>query len=193
MNAPGLITSIIGRRSKNAVAARAAGIDRYLGYGLLAAIALLTAGWLAPIMTVKRLLILDERMSLMEGLVVLAEYGQFLLFFIVLIFAVCFPIARITLTFRLWRNHDVFSETFETRLRLVEGLGKWSMLDVFLIALVVAATNVSLIADVHLHWGLYTLAAGVLLSMGVSTRISAVAHKLRRGEDGPSRSNLTND
>lgn len=175
------ISGITGKRSSKAIAARAVGLDRFLGYALLVAIGLLVAGWLAPTMSVKRLLFFEERMSLLQGLSVLLDYGEYLLFAIVLIFSILFPMARIYVSYRLWWTQDVFGDRFERRLRLVEGLGKWSMLDVFLIALVVAAINVSLIADVHLHWGLYMLSAGVLLSMATSTRLSIVAQKLRRG------------
>lgn len=176
-----LIAVITGKRSGDAIAARAVGVDRLLGFALLVAIGLLVAGWLAPTMSVKRLLFLEERMSLLQGLSVLIDYGEYLLFAIVLIFSILFPLSRIYVSYRLWWTQDVFSDRFERRLRLVEGLGKWSMLDVFLIALVVAAINVSLIADVHLHWGLYMLSAGVLLSMATSTRLSIVGQKLRRG------------
>jgi len=51
---------------------------------------------------------------------------------------------------------------------------------VFLMAIAIAAVNFSLIADVHLHPGLYALSGGVVLSMLASMRMSALAAKVRR-------------
>ena len=54
------------------------------------------------------------------------------------------------------------------------------MLDVFLMALGVAAVNLSLIADVHLHWGRFALVGGIVLSLIATTRMSIIAQRLRR-------------
>ena len=91
-----------------------------------------------------------------------------------------FPLAKILFALRIWRGYDVRSEQFVTNLTRAEILGRWSMLDVFLMALAVAAVNLSLIADVHLHWGLYALSGGVVLSLIATTRMSAMAAKIRR-------------
>ena len=164
----------------HSLAARARGADRLLGVALFAYAALLTVGWLVPIMTVRRLLFFEDRVSVIQALDVLWERGQFLLFFIMLIFSMLLPLAKIFLALRLWRGADARGEKFETSLTRAEILGRWSMLDVFLMALAVAAVNLSLIADVHLHWGLYALAGGVVLSLIATTRMSVIAGRIRR-------------
>ena len=168
-------------RADNALAAHARGVDRLLGFALFAAAGLLISGWLIPIMTVRRLFFFEDHVSVLQALEVLLERGQYLLFFIILIFSMIFPLVKILLSWRLWRGQDAFAEKFERRLGWAEILGRWSMLDVFLMAIAVAAVNFSLIADVHLHWGLYVLSAGIVLSMLVSTRMSVMANRIRRG------------
>jgi len=167
-------------RDGHSLAAQARGLDRLLGLALFASAVLLTVGWLVPVMTVRRLLFFEDRVSVIQALEVLWERGQFLLFFIMLIFSMLLPLVKIFLAFRLWRDADVRGEKFEASLRRAEILGRWSMLDVFLMALAVAAVNFSLIADVHLHWGLYALAGGVVLSLIATTRMSVIAVRLRR-------------
>ncbi len=172
--------ALLGARDGSSLAARARGADRLLGLSLFAAAALLVVGWLVPIMTVRRLFFFEGRISVLQALEALLERQQYLLFFTMLIFSMLLPLVKIFLALSLWRRHDVLGEKFETSLRRAEILGRWSMLDVFLMALAVAAVNLSLIADVHLHWGLYALSGGVLLSLIATTRMSAIAARIRR-------------
>ena len=131
-------------------------------------------------MTVRRLLFFEDRVSVIQALEVLWERGQFLLFFTMLIFSMLLPLVKILFALRLWRGADARGAKFEISLKRAEILGRWSMLDVFLMALGVAAVNLSLIADVHLHWGLYALAGGVVLSLIATTRMSVIAARIRR-------------
>lgn len=163
------------------IAAHAVGADRLLGAGLAASSLLLVVGWTAPIMTVKRLFLFGEDLSVLQGLAVLAERGDFGLLAILALFTVLFPIAKLVLAYRLWRHGDVTAPAFERRLRRVETLGRWSMMDVFLVSLTVAAVEVSVIADVHLHWGLYAFAAAVILSMVTFSRMTMIAARMAKG------------
>ena len=167
-------------RDGNSLAAQARGADRLLGVALVSAAALLVVGWLVPIMTVQRLIFFEDRISVIQAVEALWEQQQYLLFFTMLIFSMLLPLVKIFFALRLWRGHDVRGEKFEISLKRAEILGRWSMLDVFLMALAVAAVNLSLIADVHLHWGLYALSGGVVLSLIATTRMSAMAAKIRR-------------
>ncbi|MDP6474432.1 MAG: paraquat-inducible protein A [Alphaproteobacteria bacterium] len=172
--------ALLGARDGSSLAARARGADRLLGLSLFAAAALLVVGWLVPIMTVRRFLFFEDRISVLQALEALLERQQYLLFFTMLIFSMLLPLVKIFLAWRLWRRHDVLAEKFDISLKRAEILGRWSMLDVFLMAIAVAAVNLSLIADVHLHWGLYALSGGVLLSLIATTRMSAIAARIRR-------------
>lgn len=170
-----------GPAAPRSIAAQARGIDRLLGPLLGLSAALLALGWLAPLMTVKRLILLEERVSIVDALITLARHGEIFLFLVVLVFSILFPVAKLTLSYLLWRRGDVTDSRFERRLRRIESLGKWSMLDVFLVALAVAAIKISVIADVYLHWGLYAFAAAIVLSMITLARLTALAAELRKG------------
>ena len=174
------IAAIISPRAENSLAARARGADRLLGLALVAAAGLLVGGWLIPIMTVPRLFFFEDRISVLQALEALLERGQYVLFVIMLVFSMLFPLAKIIVSYLLWLSPDADSDKFERRLGRAEMLGRWSMLDVFLMAIAIAAVNFSLIADVHLHPGLYALSGGVVLSMLASMRMSALAAKVRR-------------
>ncbi len=167
-------------RAENSLAAHAQGVDRLLGLVLFAAAGLLVTGWVVPIMTVRRLLFFEDLISVIQAMEGLMARGQYMLFVIILLFSMLFPLAKILISYSLWRSRDARTEKFERRLGRAEMLGRWSMLDVFLMAIAVAAVNFSLIADVELHPGLYALAGGVVLSMLASMRMSIVAAKVRQ-------------
>ena len=44
-------------------------------------------------------------------------------------------------------------------------LGKWSMLDVFVVAVLIASVKLGSIASIEIHYGLYVFAASVILMM----------------------------
>lgn len=174
-----IIGSLFSPRAENSLAAQAQGPDRLLGVALFGAAGLLVSGWLIPIMTVRRLIFFEDKISVIQAMEGLLARGQYLLFFIILLFSMLFPIVKIFLSYGLWRSKDMFTDKFERRLGRAEMLGRWSMLDVFLMAVAVAAVNFSLIADVELHPGLYALAGGVVLSMLASMRMSVLAGRIR--------------
>jgi len=160
------------------LARRARGYDRALGLVLLSAVVLVVVGWLAPAMSISKFFIFDESVSLATGLRALVGQGEYGLAALIVVFAMVLPICRIGLIYALWRFQPIDDRLLSRKVRFVESLGKWSMLDVFVMALVVAALNISLIADVHMHWGVYSLAAGVLLSMLAATRVSKLAREI---------------
>ena len=49
----------------------------------------------------------------------------------------------------------------------VGALGKWSMVDVFVVALLVAAIQVSIITNVAIHAGIYLFTGAVLASIAL--------------------------
>lgn len=171
------------RLRRSTLGRRARGLDRGLGLVLLAAAALVVLGWLAPAMSVSQFFFFEEAVSLATGLRVLAGQGEYALAALIVVFAMALPILRIGLIYALWRFQPIDDRTLARKVRFVENLGKWSMLDVFVMALVVAALNISLIADVHMHWGVYSLAAGVLLSMLAATRVSQLARDIGHEHD----------
>ncbi|OQX45604.1 MAG: paraquat-inducible membrane protein A, partial [Candidatus Sedimenticola endophacoides] len=50
--------------------------------------------------------------------------------------------------------------------------GRWSMLDVFVVALLVVSVKLDAIARVQIHYGLYAFSAAVLITMLVTARVA---------------------
>jgi len=56
--------------------------------------------------------------------------------------------------------------------------GKWSMLDVFIVAVLVVAVKLAAIVQVEMRYGLYAFAASVLLTMFITARVVVLADRV---------------
>lgn len=157
------------------LAARATGPDRLIGPAIVMVTGLLLASWWLPFMTVLQFVWLSEEVSLFTGLIELLESGNLFLFVIILLFCVAFPLFKLGLALFLW--FIAVGGQAARVLAWMETLGKWSMLDVFVVALSVVALNLSLVTDVELHAGIYLFTAAVLLSMLLVQRIATLARR----------------
>jgi len=137
---------------------------RRLWVNLMAGLAALTlgVGIVAPVMTLKKLVWIKNTFSLGSGILALASEGQILLFILLGLFSVVFPIAKIGVLF-LAANRP--GESVMRWLKWLNLLGKWSMLDVFVVAVLLATIKLGALAEVSVHYGLYAFAASVILTM----------------------------
>lgn len=132
---------------------------------------LLGVGLSAPMVTLEKFLIIENTFSVLSGLAQLMVEGQVFLFIIVLVFSVVLPIVKIGFLFRLTTISADYGLRSKKLLRLMHDYGRWSMLDVFVVALLVVAVKLRVIAQVEMRYGLYAFAAAVLLTMVLTERV----------------------
>jgi len=123
---------------------------------------------LLPIMETRSLFGL-QRDTIMSGVVYLWTSGSWMLAGVVFIASVAVPLVKlISLTFLVasvqcrWRSHAL------PRLRLyqsLEAIGRWSMLDVYVVSILVALVQVQSLATVAPGSGVLAFAAVVVVSM----------------------------
>lgn len=143
---------------------------------LAAAAGSLFAGLTLPIMQVSSWIFFSEPFSILSGLELLVEEEDYLLAAIIGTFSVLFPSLKILVLLVIW------GQLFASRgapgwLAALETLGKWSMLDVFVVALLIFAAKVSLFADADPEPAVGWFTASVILTglAGRTVRRSAVA------------------
>lgn len=156
-----------------------AGLHRRQAIAILALLlldaGLLTAGLLLPAITVTRVGLFDSDVSILGGLAALRDEGSYALFTAILLFSVALPYAKLLLLalLVLWRAS---ARRRHRLLRTIGGLGKWSMLDVLALALVVVTMRGGFWVSASLDAGLYLFAGAVVLAMlltGWVTRLAA--------------------
>ena len=142
--------------------------DVDIDFLLWASLISLGFGLYLPIMTLKKFILLNETVSIYSGLVSLLHQGEYILFLVVFIFSVIFPISKLTLLFLSRYSKAIKMGKI---LPLLEILSKWSMLDVFIVALLVIAVKSNFIIRIKVHTGIYIFAVSIILSMIASYRL----------------------
>ncbi len=142
------------------LAAAATGLDRLVGVAALTSLVLLVAGWILPVMTVRAFFVFPRRISLADAVRELWQADQ---------------LALLALT--LWYRTDRAGPRLQRSLSLLAELAKWSMLDVFVVALTVIGIQVAVIGNAFVNPGFYAFVAAILLSMIVVRRVVALARR----------------
>ena len=156
------------------LAARSRGPDRLTGVWLALSALLLGAGLFLPAVTFGRLFFSEEH-SLAGAVFGFAASGNWFLFLLTFTFSIAFPLGKVAACLALW-----FAVPPGARWapRLAEWLGtlsRWSMADVFVIALVVLAVDGRILDSADIHVGVPAFAAGVLLSAWAARRVGVMA------------------
>lgn len=134
---------------------------------LLCASILLIIGLLSPVMTLRKF-ITHNTFSILSGVIALLKDGQIFLFIIITCFSLVLPILKLYVLHRiLWKTTD---EKTKKYLHLMHLYGRWSMLDVFIVAVLVVSVKLSILASVEMRFGLYVFCAAVLLTMYITER-----------------------
>ncbi len=140
----------------------------WTGLLLLAIAVLLGLGVTLPVIRVDRFVFFSREASLVGIVWSLFESREFLLAAIVGVFSILVPAAKLGLLLFLWRGNGGGAVP-EALFRYLELLGRWSMLDVLVVALLVFAIKSTGLAAAASEPGLYCFAAAGVLSM-VATR-----------------------
>jgi len=125
---------------------------------LLAAAPLLALGWILPIMTVTSFWVIEAEHSIVGGLGAFWRDGEWLLILAIALFAILFPAAKIAVGFWAWADPKAAAKA----LKLAAAVSKWSMLDVFVVALVVMTAKASIVADASVGPGAWCFAGAAL-------------------------------
>jgi paraquat-inducible protein A len=141
--------------------------------GLLAlSTCLLLAGLYLPMLTLTKFMFIANSFSVVSGIVELFKRGHWFLFILVGLFSVVLPILKILLLFVLLQLREVNSRRYIKALKMMHDYGRWGMLDVMVVAVMIVTVKLDVIAEIQLHIGLYLFAAAVLLIMYITHRIS---------------------
>ncbi len=132
---------------------------------------LLFVGLISPVLTLSKFILVQNTFSVLSGVVELLKEGQIFLFLVIAGFSVVLPILKLRILYSLVSRSEAIQNKVKRQLHWMHLYGKWSMLDVFVVAVLVVAVKLGVIADVEMRFGLYAFAASVLLTMFITSRI----------------------
>ncbi len=146
----------------------------------LAAFILFWPAILLPILKIEQLGIASES-SLLGGILELFKHGNWFVGSVVFVFSVLFPITKIVLLLELslfeilHRNHKALT------LRVMEQLGKWSMMDVMLLAFMVMLVKLGEL--VEFHFGPAIVAFVFCVAMSLVASLAFDPHAIWENEE----------
>jgi paraquat-inducible protein A len=136
---------------------------------------LLIVGLNLPVLTVRQLFS-SNSFSVISGVRGLINDKQILLAFIIFFFSVVFPFVKLAALLYLW----LFELPDKIRKKILYWLlvlGKWSMLDVFVVAVIVVAVKMGLVAKARPQPGIYVFGLSIFISMIASSLVNHLAKK----------------
>src|SRR3546814_17274231 len=136
-------------------------------------------------MTVRTLLVFYDEVSILTGALRLLESGDVALFLVIVLFTVVLPVGKLAVAWLAWAWLRVDDARVRRLLGWIAAIGRWSMLDVFVAAMLVVVIKLSLISDVEIHAGLYVFITAVILSMVAVRRLATLAHRRLAAEHQP--------
>ena len=146
---------------------------------------LLVAGLLAPIITLNKFIVIENTFSVLSGTLELLKDGQFFLFILIAGFSIVMPLLKLAVLHKLLTTKETESNNINRYLHWMHLYGKWSMLDVFVVAVLVVAVKLGAIASVDMRYGLYLFAAAVVLTMVVTARVVKLTDKMNAEYSSP--------
>ncbi|WP_339419697.1 MULTISPECIES: paraquat-inducible protein A [unclassified Pseudomonas] len=123
---------------------------------------------LLPIMTVNSLG-QGEPSTIMAGVIQLMQHGMYPIAAVVFIASILVPTFKLVgiglLLFSVQRHQPLSAQQRIVMYRFIEFIGRWSMLDIFVIAILVAVVNFGRLASVEANLGAAAFASVVILTM----------------------------
>jgi len=116
-------------------------------------------------LTITQFLLIRNEFSVISGITELWKAQQYILFVVISLFSVVVPLAKLVLLFRLLNSHNLPSQGKIRLLHLMHDYGRWAMLDVMVVAMLIVTVKMGAIASITIHPGLYVFGAAVLLIM----------------------------
>ena len=134
--------------------------------------AMLIAGAVLPMFTFSQFYFFNDTFSLASGIFHLLMEGELLLFLIVFSFSILMPAWKMVILYRLLHAQEGDPARRHRQLHVLSFLGKWSMLDVFVVAILVVTVKLGTIANITVHFGIYLFTLAVIASMLLTHKIA---------------------
>lgn len=143
---------------------------------IFTSLGLLIVGLSVPLMNVSKFHFWRNDYSVLAGVMSLLKDGQYILSFILFFFSVAFPIAKLIALALMWQV-PFRDDKRRFVLKWIGILGKWSMLDVFVVAILIVLVKLGPIADITPQSGVYIFTAAILCTNITAFLVEHLASK----------------
>jgi paraquat-inducible protein A len=166
------------------IASQAMGADRWLALAAVAVAILHLASLFLPAMQIERLLFFKDTMSIWSTIAVLFKRGEWLIGPLLALFTIIFPLLKLGAIVHLFYSPLLGQGVLHHRLSRLEALGRWSMLDVMIAALLIVSITATKLADARFMPGMYLFSISVIATLLLSRRLGVLVTQFD-GEQNP--------
>ncbi len=139
---------------------------------LATAFLLFIGGVFFPFFHVTKFWLFHDAISVVGGIITLFREEEYFLFIVLTLFTLVFPCVKLGLLAIIWLEREHNLSRVQRLHRWVEHLGKWSMLDVFVVAILIVAMKSAAVAELHVGPGLYLFTFSVITTQFASALVS---------------------
>ena len=140
---------------------------------LVSSIVLLGLGLFLPVITLTELAFWKHTFSVLTGIANLFSEKHYVLALVVFVFSIIFPITKLLSLCAIWFL-EMTPQKRELYIQKLGIMGKWSMLDVFVVAMTVVIAKISGMASARPEIGIYFFGASIVCSIVATTRIESL-------------------
>ena len=144
---------------------------RLIRWILVLASILFLIGIFTPMITLTKFFVVSHSLSVISAIWELLTSGKLILFVLISIFSIVFPVLKIAMLFKLISNKPQTTAREKRYLHLMHEYGRWAMLDVLVVAILIVTVKLGVIASIQVHFGLYIFSAAVLLIMYATHKV----------------------
>ncbi len=159
------------KNDKEAVQTIPEGEARLLRRLLYCTVVLFAVGLVTPMLTISKFIVIKSSFSVFSGVVELLRNGNILLGIVVGVFSIVLPMLKLQILHRLLSANRQTTPKIRRSLHLMHEYGRWAMLDVLVVAVLIVTVKLGALASVQVHFGLYIFGASVLLIMLITRQI----------------------
>lgn len=146
---------------------------------LVSSLGFFITGIFLPFTAVTKLWLFENQISVFRGLLVLWHAGELFLFLVLFVFTIVFPFVKINSMLGLWLWPRLDREQARRMFHFVSNLGKWSMLDVFVMAILVLTVKSSGVANIQVGSGFFLFFISVMLTQTASLWTGRIVSRLQ--------------
>ena len=163
------------------IASQATGVDRFIGLAAASLVLLHGASLFLPAMEVTRLWFFTDTMTIWGTIAALFDRGEWLIGPLLFLFTIVFPLFKLMAIIHLFTSKSVADPKLQSYLDRLEALGRWSMLDVMVAALLIVSLTATQLADARFLPGMYLFTLAVIATLLLSRRVSILAQRFGPG------------
>lgn len=148
-----------------------------LGVWIVCGILAFIAGITLPMMTLTKMIWFDNTFTVLSGIGVLLADETFALGMLIMTFSVIFPAVKFAAMLAYVILYPPLPRALVQWQYALGKVAKFSMLDVFVVAVMLMVVKLGVLAEVTIHNGIYWFSAAVLISMTAGFAIEHDIHK----------------